>query len=159
MAPPLAVAIIAGIAYFDSRNMLSTLTCITLRYCSGFSSTTLPRLPMPTLLSRKSSRPKRLTVASTSLLAVGLIGDVAGDRRRGAAFVCDHLDGALGELELAVGDHHFGAGARQQDRRRAAVADALASRAAAGDQRDLAGEAFVILGSLHAFLPLFVGGR
>src|ERR1700761_5684848 len=68
IAPPCAVRIIAGIAYFESRNMLSTLTCITLRYCSAFSSTTLPLLPMPTLLSRKSRRPKRSTVVSTRRL-------------------------------------------------------------------------------------------
>jgi hypothetical protein len=65
MAPPLAVLIMAGIACLESRNMLSTLICITRRYCSGFSSTTLPRLPMPTLLSRKSSRPQRSAAAST----------------------------------------------------------------------------------------------
>ena len=87
------------------------------------------------------------------LPAIVLVGDVAGDRGRRAAFVPDHLDGAFGELEIAVGDHHFRAGPRQQDRRRAAIADAVACRAAAGDQRDLAGEASVFLGSLHAFLP------
>src|SRR5258708_426628 len=65
MAPPLAVLIMAGIACLESRNMLSTLICITRRYCSCFSSTTLPRLPMPTLLSRKSSRPQRSAAAST----------------------------------------------------------------------------------------------
>ncbi len=70
-----------------------------------------------------------------------------------AAFILDHLDGAFGELEVAVGDHHPGAGARQQDRRRATISDAVTCRAAAGDQRDLAGEAGIFLGSLHAFLP------
>jgi hypothetical protein len=44
-----------------------------------------------------------------------------------------------GELEIAVSDHHLGAGPRQQDRCRAAIADAVACRTAAGDQRDLAG--------------------
>lgn len=68
IAPPLAVLIMAGMAYLESRNMVSTLTCITRRYSSGFSSTTLPRLPMPTLLSRKSSRPQRSIAASTSRL-------------------------------------------------------------------------------------------
>ena len=58
IAPPLAVLIIAGMACLDSRNIVSTLTCMTRRNSSGFSSTTLPRLPMPILLSRKSSRPQ-----------------------------------------------------------------------------------------------------
>src|SRR6478752_5487970 len=66
--PPLAVLIMAGIACLESKNIVSTLTRITRRYSSGFSSTTLPRLPMPTLLSRKSSRPQRSTAASTSRL-------------------------------------------------------------------------------------------
>src|SRR5580704_5619787 len=63
IAPPLAVRIISGIAAFEARNMVSTLTCITRRQVSAFSSTTLPRLPMPTLLTRKSSRPWRLTAS------------------------------------------------------------------------------------------------
>src|SRR5262245_43798214 len=66
--PPLAVLIIAGMACLESRNIVSTLTCMTRRNSSGFSSTTLPRLPMPTLLSRKSSRPQRSTAASTRRL-------------------------------------------------------------------------------------------
>ena len=68
IAPPFAVLIIAGIACLESRNIVSTLICMTRRYSSGFSSTTLPRLPMPTLLSRKSRRPQRSTAASTSRL-------------------------------------------------------------------------------------------
>src|SRR5262245_13954166 len=68
IAPPFAVLIMAGMACLESRNIVSTLTCMTRRYSSGFSSTTLPRLPMPTLLSRKSSRPQRSTAASTSRL-------------------------------------------------------------------------------------------
>ena len=131
IAPPLAVLIIAGIACFESRNIVSTLTCMTRRYCSGFSSTTLPRLPMPTLLSRKSSRPQRSTAASTSRLQSASLVTSPAMRRGRAAFGRDHLDGAFGELEVAVGDQHLGAGARQQDRRRAAVADAVTCRAAA----------------------------
>ena len=57
MAPPLAVRIISGITALEARNMVSTLTCITRRQVSGFSSTTLPLLPIPTLLTRKSRRP------------------------------------------------------------------------------------------------------
>ena len=63
MAPRSAVLIIAGMAYFAARNIGSTLTCMTRRQVSGVSSTTVPRLPMPTLLSRKSRRPKRSSAA------------------------------------------------------------------------------------------------
>ena len=64
-------------------------------------------------------------------LAVGLLGHVAGMRGGMAALGLDHLDGAFGELHVEVGHQHLGAGARQQDRRGAAVADAVAGRAAA----------------------------
>ena len=67
MAPRPAVLIMAGIACLETRNIVSTLTCITRRQASGSSSTTLPRLPMPTLLSRKSRRPKRSRAAATML--------------------------------------------------------------------------------------------
>ena len=49
--------------------MLSTLTCMTRRQFSGGISTTLPRPPIPTLLSRQSSRPNRSTAAATIALA------------------------------------------------------------------------------------------
>jgi len=65
MAPRFAVLTMAGIAYLAARNIGSTLTCMTCRQFSGVSSTTEPRLPMPTLLSRKSSRPKRSSAAVT----------------------------------------------------------------------------------------------
>src|SRR5579875_3229117 len=45
--------------------MLSTLTCMIRRHSAGAISTTLPRPPMPTLLSRQSSRPKRSSAAAT----------------------------------------------------------------------------------------------
>ena len=88
-------------------------------------------------------------------LALGLLGDVAGMRRGRAALGLDHLHRALGELEVEIGHQHLGAGARQQDRRGAAVADAVARRAAARDDRDLAGQAGVVLRSLHR-IPLQV---
>src|SRR3989442_11251086 len=62
---PAPVRRMAGIACLAARNMLSTLTVISLRQLSSLSSTTVPRLPMPTLLSRKSRRPNRSSVAST----------------------------------------------------------------------------------------------
>ena len=82
-------------------------------------------------------------------LAIGFLGDVAGMRGGCAALGLDHLDRAFGELEVEVGHQHFCAGARQQDRRSAAVADAVARRAAARHDRDLAGQAGVVLRALH----------
>src|SRR6516165_5523239 len=69
MAPPPAVSFIAGMAWREARNMLSTLTCMTRRQLSGAISTTLPRPPIPTLLSRQSSRPNRSSAAATIALA------------------------------------------------------------------------------------------
>src|SRR2546427_1465220 len=55
----------AGIACLAARNMLSTLTVISRRQLSSLSSRIEPRLAMPTLLWRRSRRPKRSGVAST----------------------------------------------------------------------------------------------
>ncbi|HWX59025.1 hypothetical protein [Bradyrhizobium sp.] len=65
-------------------------------------------------------------------------------RGRRAAFGHDHFDGALGKLHLAVDHQHLGAGAREQDGRRAAVADAVARGAAAGDDGDAPGKPGVV---------------
>src|SRR5260370_23618855 len=65
MAPPPAVSIIAGITWRDTRNMLSTLTRMMRRQSSTAVSMTLPRPPIPTLLSSRSSRPNCPTAAST----------------------------------------------------------------------------------------------
>src|SRR5712692_10839139 len=64
MAPP-PPRIMAGMACLAARNMVSTLTCMTRRQFSWVSSTTDPRLPMPTLLSRRSRRPKRSSAVLT----------------------------------------------------------------------------------------------
>ena len=56
---------------------------------------------------------------------------------RGAAIGRDHGDGALGQGEMAVDHEYLGAGADQQDKRRAPVADAIARGAPARDNRDL----------------------
>ena len=106
IAPPLAVLIMAGMACLESRNIVSTLTCMTRRYSSGFSSTTLPRLPMPTLLSRKSRRPQRSTAASTSRLHSASLVMSPAWAAACAALGLDHLDGALGELRVAIGHQH-----------------------------------------------------
>ena len=140
IAPPLAVLIMAGMACLESRNMVSTLTCITRRYSSGFSSTTLPRLPMPTLLSRKSSRPAAVDGGLDQPLAFGLNGDVAGHRRGAATLGLDHFDRAPGKPRIEIGHHHLGAGARQQDRRSPAIADTVARSTPTADDRDLASQ-------------------
>ena len=74
-------------------------------------------------------------------LAVGFLGGVAGLGDGGAALGLDHLDGALGQLQVEVRHHDLGAGARQQDRGGAAVADAVAVGAAARHDRHLARQA------------------
>src|ERR1700736_2244144 len=71
MAPPPAVCLIAGMAWRDAMNMLSTLTCMTRRQSCGAASTTLPRPLIPTLLSRQSSRPNWVSAASTIARACG----------------------------------------------------------------------------------------
>src|SRR3990172_7320162 len=62
IAPPPALSI-AGIACLAARNMLSTLTCMTRRQVSALSSTTEPRLPMPTLLRQRDRRRQAAFVA------------------------------------------------------------------------------------------------
>src|SRR6516225_7919931 len=69
MAPPPAVSFIAGIAWREAMNMLSTLTRMTCRHCSRATSVTLPGPLMPTLLSRQSSRPNCAITAPTIALA------------------------------------------------------------------------------------------
>ena len=62
-----------------------------------------------------------------------------------AAFLRDHGNRALGQRRVAVYHEHLGAGAGEQDGGRAAVADAVARGAAAGDDGDLAVEPAVVL--------------
>ncbi len=79
--------------------------------------------------------------------ALGVVGEVGLMRGRGAAFRRDHGHRALGQGQVAVDDQHAGAGPGQQDRRRPAVADAVAGSAASGDDGDLAGQAGIVCGS------------
>ena len=65
MAPPSPLPTIAGTAYFEARKTLSTLTRMTASQASRPSSTTLPLLLTPTLLSRMSSLPNRSSAAAT----------------------------------------------------------------------------------------------
>jgi hypothetical protein len=81
--------------------------------------------------------------------AFGLDGDVAGMGRRYAPLGLDHVDRALRKPEVAIGDQHVSAGARQKDRGGPAIADAVAHRTAAAHQCDLAGQAGVVLGPCH----------
>ena len=95
-----AVLIIAGMAREDHLGyIVSTLICMTRRYSSGFSSTTLPRLPMPTLLSSggKSSRWRSTAAFRSSVARAAAAWQTAVPPR-----CLDHVDlgrtGALGQL-------------------------------------------------------------
>src|SRR5262249_14798195 len=77
-------------------------------------------------------------------LAVGLAGDVAAVSRGRAAIRFDHLDGAFGKLDVAVGDQHPRDGAGQQDCRGTAVADAYARSTPTAVHRHLAGKTGVL---------------
>ncbi len=85
-------------------------------------------------------------------LALRFLGDVAGMGDGMAALGLDHLDRALGELQIEIGHHHPGAGASEQDRRGAAVADAVILGAAARHDGDLVLETQIVLRSFHGVL-------
>ena len=69
--------------------------------------------------------------------ALALVGEVRLVGSRLAALRRDHPDRALGEVERPIHDQHPGARAREEDGRRATVADAVARRATARDDGDL----------------------
>src|SRR5262249_25433508 len=69
-----------------------------------------------------------------------LVRDVGYKGRGGAAFGGDHRNGALGALAFEIDDEYLCPGARPQDRRGTAAADAIVQCAAAGDDGDLAVE-------------------
>ena len=79
--------------------------------------------------------------------ALRAIGEIGLMRCRSAALRGDHVHGALGESQIAVDDENASAGTREQDGRGAAVADAVARRAATGDDSNLAGQAGIVLGA------------
>jgi len=81
--------------------------------------------------------------------ALRLVGHVGDERHGDAALSCDHRDGLVGGLGHDVDDQHASSGARQEDRRGAAIADAVIGRAAAGDDRRLAGQTQIIDGGLR----------
>jgi hypothetical protein len=77
--------------------------------------------------------------------AYGLHGDVTAHRQGRATLGLDHFDGAAGERRIEIGHHHLGAGARQQDRRSPAVADAVTRSTPTADDRDLAGKTGILV--------------
>src|SRR5262249_8404964 len=106
-------------------------------------STTLPRAPIPTLLSRRARRPNCSTAASTSA-ALRLVADIRDERRRLATLFVDHRDGLLGGFAGNVDDEDPDAGPPQSQCGGAAIADAVIGGAAAGDDRDLADEVEIV---------------
>jgi hypothetical protein len=77
---------------------------------------------------------------------LAFVGNVGDKRDRRTALASDHRDGLFGGLAQDIDNHHLGARARQQQCRGPAVADAGIGRAAAGDDRHLAGEAGIVFG-------------
>src|SRR6476646_1340586 len=90
-----------------------------------------------------------------------LVSDIGDERSGSATLFRDHRHSAFGALAVEIDDEDFCAGACQQDRRRAAVADPVVRRSAAGDDRHLAGEPEIVaLAWLrHPRSPLFTFTR
>ncbi|MGY3410909.1 hypothetical protein ACVWZV_007022 [Bradyrhizobium sp. GM5.1] len=129
--------------------MVSTLTCITRRYSSIFSSTTLPRLPMPILFVEEVEPAPAVDCGLDQPLTFGLNGEVTAHSHSAATLGLDHFNRAPGKHGIEIGHRHPGAGARQQDRRSPAVADAVARGAATADDRHLASQAGIVLAIFH----------
>ena len=72
------------------------------------------------------------------------VGDVRDEGSGRAALRLNHRDGALGALAIEIDDENLRAGPGEQDRRRAAIADAVIRRTATGDDRHLAGQAELV---------------
>ena len=79
------------------------------------------------LLSLAAMAAVRLAASVAVAVSVRCTSEVAADLEQAAVLGFDHFDRASGKLGIAVGHHHLGAGARQQDRCSAAIADAVAS--------------------------------
>ena len=139
IAPPLAVLIIAGIACFDKQEHGLDVdlhhAAILVRLLVDDAAAAADA----DIVVEEVEPAEAVDGSIDQPLAFGLTGGVEGFGRGGAALGLDHLDRAFGELQVAVGHQHLGAGARQQDRRRPAVADAVARCPAAAQDRDLAG--------------------
>jgi hypothetical protein len=89
--------------------------------------------------------------------ALRLVADIGDERLGFATLLLDHRDGLLGRLAQEVDDEDPRAGPRQQDCRRASIADPVIGRAAAGDDRHLAAEAKIVRRGLrlaHAAPPV-----
>jgi hypothetical protein len=100
----------------------------------------------PDIVVEKIELPETLHGRGDHRLGLNLLGNIGGKGRGIAALLRDHRDRALGELDLAIHHQDAGAGARQQDRRRAPIADAVTRGAAAGHDGDLPGEARLVVG-------------
>lgn len=90
---------------------------------------------------------------TVALRAVGKV-DLMRDCR--SPFRPDHRRGPFRQRQLAIGNQHTNARARQKNSRRAAVADAVSGRAPSGNDGHPAGETGIILRSFwcdHEFLP------
>ena len=85
--------------------------------------------------------------------ALTFVGDIGGVSRGIAAFVDDHLDRALREIELPIDYEHACTRTSKQDRGGATVADAVARGAAAGHDSDLACEAELFF-EIHWSYPI-----
>src|SRR5207245_8723454 len=152
MAPPWAVRIISGIAALEARNMVSTLTCMTRRQVSG-----LLHHAALAADAHVVDQEVETAVAAHRLAghrrALRLVGDVEREGGRLAPFASDHLDGALGEALVAVDDQHAGPAPREQDARRAPVADAVARGAATGDDGHASLQSQVVVGARRRCAP------
>ena len=73
------------------------------------------------------------------------IGDVRDKPSGRAALLPDHRYGAFGSLMIEIDNEDLGARPGEQDRRRAAIADAVIRRTAPRDDRDFSGEAEPVL--------------
>ncbi len=138
IAPAPAVSSIAGMAYFETRKMLSTLTCMSLapdlrgflHYAAGTGDADVVVEQVEATVGRDS----RIDYCATLVL----VGHVGGNRGGRAALVTNHLCRSFCQVKLPVGYQDTCSGACQQDSGRAAVADAVAGSTATRDDGDFA---------------------
>jgi hypothetical protein len=125
MAPRPAVLIMAGMACFDVRNIVSTLTCIRRRQLFGLLVHNRAAARDADVVVEKIEAAESIERRANGVLRLPLVGQIGGMGYRGATIGRDHRDGALCEGKIAIDHEHPSAGAGQQDSRRAAVADAI----------------------------------
>src|SRR5229473_6883148 len=98
MAPPPAVSIIAGIAKRETRNMLSTLTCMIRRQSAtrGIDDGAASADPDIVVQEVEPAEPGECGIDDRA--ALRLVGHVGDERHGDAALSCDHRDGLVGGL-------------------------------------------------------------